>query len=169
MTGEHTGKVRMSDKTGDPQFDHSPPAVIWHCPKRHRLLRAFCLRTGWHLLGDEFETPAVERVMIQSQAQKASSPAFKAVIADVVSRMDAQTNVASIESPLQPLNANLVSADGHTALAGRYKDAPLLGIADAFDQRWLRDATTYVIAVAASVTLVAAANSAMLGLSRLAY
>ncbi|HEX2433461.1 MAG TPA: MMPL family transporter, partial [Gaiellaceae bacterium] len=68
------------------------------------------------LLGDEFETPAVERVMIQSEAKKASSPAFKAVITDVVSRMDAQKDVASIESPLQPLNANLVSADGHTAL-----------------------------------------------------
>ena len=68
------------------------------------------------LLGDEFETPAVERVMIQSEAKKASSPAFKAVITDVVSRMDAQKNVASIESPLQPLNANLISADGHTAL-----------------------------------------------------
>jgi RND superfamily putative drug exporter len=68
------------------------------------------------LLGDEFETPAVERVMIQSGAKKASSPAFKAVITDVVSRMDAQKDVASIESPLQPLNANLVSADGHTAL-----------------------------------------------------
>jgi APA family basic amino acid/polyamine antiporter len=59
--------------------------------------------------------------------------------------------------------------DGQTALSGRYEDAPLLGIADAFDQQWLNDATTYVIAVAASVTLVAAANSAMLGLSRLAY
>jgi RND superfamily putative drug exporter len=68
------------------------------------------------LLGDEFETPAVERVMIQSEAKKASSPAFKAVITDVVSRMDTQKNVASIESPLQPLNANLISADGHTAL-----------------------------------------------------
>jgi uncharacterized membrane protein YdfJ with MMPL/SSD domain len=68
------------------------------------------------LLGDEFETPAVERVMIQSEAKKASSPAFKAVITDVVSRMDAQKDVASIESPLQPVNANLVSADGHTAL-----------------------------------------------------
>jgi uncharacterized membrane protein YdfJ with MMPL/SSD domain len=68
------------------------------------------------LLGDEFETPAVERVMIQSEAKKASSPAFKAVVTDVVSRMDAQKDVASIESPLQPLNANLVSADGHTAL-----------------------------------------------------
>ncbi len=59
--------------------------------------------------------------------------------------------------------------DGETALGGRYRDAPFLGIADAFEQAWLRETTTYVIAAAASVTLVAAANSAMLGLSRLAY
>jgi uncharacterized membrane protein YdfJ with MMPL/SSD domain len=68
------------------------------------------------LLGDEFETPAVERIMIQSESLKASAPAFKAVIADVVSRMDREQDVASIESPLTPLNSNLISADGHTAL-----------------------------------------------------
>ena len=38
------------------------------------------------LLGDEFETPATERVMIQSETLKASSPAFKSVIADVVTK-----------------------------------------------------------------------------------
>jgi APA family basic amino acid/polyamine antiporter len=38
-----------------------------------------------------------------------------------------------------------------------------------FEQDWLADGLTYVVAVAATVTLVAAANSAMLGLSRLAY
>jgi uncharacterized membrane protein YdfJ with MMPL/SSD domain len=68
------------------------------------------------LLGDEFETPAVERIMIQSESLKASAPAFKAVIADVVSRMDREQDVASIESPLTPVNSNLISADGHTAL-----------------------------------------------------
>ena len=59
--------------------------------------------------------------------------------------------------------------NGQTALGGRYKDAPFLGISAAFHEAWLRDATKYLIAIAASVTLVAAANSAMLGLSRLAY
>ena len=59
--------------------------------------------------------------------------------------------------------------DGATALGGRYKDAPFLGIAAAFDQAWLRDGLKYLIAIAGSVTLIAAANSAMLGLSRLAY
>ena len=68
------------------------------------------------ILGDEFETPAVERVMIQSPTLSASSPEFKAVIQDVVTRMDAQKDVASIESPLTELNQNLISQDGRTAL-----------------------------------------------------
>ncbi len=99
------------------------------------------------LLGDEFETPAVERVMIQSEAQKASSPAFKAVIADVVSRMDAQKDVASIESPLQPLNANLISADGHTALV----DVKIAGDPD--------DAVDKIDPITNEVKAAAAANA----------
>ena len=59
--------------------------------------------------------------------------------------------------------------NGKTELSGRYNDAPFLGISAAFSDAWLRDGTKYLIALAASVTLVAAANSAMLGLSRLAY
>ncbi|MGZ4763920.1 MAG: hypothetical protein ACXV7I_15910 [Ilumatobacteraceae bacterium] len=57
---EHTGQVRMHDLTKNPQFDHSPESVIWRCPKRHRLLRVFRIRTGWHLLGDEFEVRVPE-------------------------------------------------------------------------------------------------------------
>ena len=56
-----------------------------------------------------------------------------------------------------------------TSLARNYLEAPVLGITASFDQRWLADGLTYVIAVAAAMTLIAAANSAMLGLSRLAY
>jgi APA family basic amino acid/polyamine antiporter len=48
-------------------------------------------------------------------------------------------------------------------------NAPVLGIADAFHQDWLASGAKYVLAAAATVTLVAAANSAMLGLSRLGY
>lgn len=59
--------------------------------------------------------------------------------------------------------------DGTTALAGEYREAPVLGIVAAFEQEWLRDALRYAVAGVAAVTLVAAANSAMLGLSRLAY
>ncbi len=59
--------------------------------------------------------------------------------------------------------------DGTTALSGRYLEAPVLGIADAFDTDWLASVFKYTISVAATATLIAASNSAMLGLSRLAY
>ncbi|MCW3038163.1 MAG: amino acid permease [Solirubrobacterales bacterium] len=48
-------------------------------------------------------------------------------------------------------------------------NAPVLGIAQAFHQEWLSQGAKYVLAAAATVTLIAAANSAMLGLSRLGY
>lgn len=59
--------------------------------------------------------------------------------------------------------------DGQTALGTQYLEAPLVGVVQAFDPPWLADVMTYVVAVLAAVTLVAAAQSAMLGLSRLAY
>jgi APA family basic amino acid/polyamine antiporter len=58
---------------------------------------------------------------------------------------------------------------GTTGLSQNYLEAPVLGIAEAFDTQWLSDFFKYTIAVAATATLIAAANSAMLGLSRLAY
>jgi APA family basic amino acid/polyamine antiporter len=58
---------------------------------------------------------------------------------------------------------------GQTAIGGQFVDAPMLGIAEAFDTQWLADTLKYVIAAVAAVTLIAAANSAMMGLSRLAY
>src|SRR6267154_1264251 len=45
----------------------------------------------------------------------------------------------------------------------------MLGIAAQFPQHWLAETLKYAIAAAATATLIAAANSAMLGLSRLAY
>ena len=58
---------------------------------------------------------------------------------------------------------------GSTALSRHYLEAPVLGIAESFPQRWLADIFKYLVAVAATATLVAASNAAMLGLSRLAY
>jgi basic amino acid/polyamine antiporter, APA family len=58
---------------------------------------------------------------------------------------------------------------GHTALAGRYLDAPMIGVVSRVHPHWLEKGLMYVVAAMAAVTLVAAANSAMLGLSRLAY
>jgi APA family basic amino acid/polyamine antiporter len=58
---------------------------------------------------------------------------------------------------------------GNTTGLSRHVDAPVLGIAEAFHDRWVSDFFKYTVAVAATATLIAAANSAMLGLSRLAY
>src|SRR5919201_347193 len=56
-----------------------------------------------------------------------------------------------------------------TSLGRNYLDAPMIGIAESFHADWLADTLKYVIAAVAAVTLIAAANSAMMGLARLAY
>ncbi len=58
---------------------------------------------------------------------------------------------------------------GSTELATRYLNAPMIGIVKHVHPHWLSKSLTYLVAGLAAVTLVAAANSAMLGLSRLAY
>jgi basic amino acid/polyamine antiporter, APA family len=58
---------------------------------------------------------------------------------------------------------------GHTELATRYLNAPMIGVVKHVHPHWLGKGLTYLVAALATVTLVAAANSAMLGLSRLAY
>ncbi len=57
----------------------------------------------------------------------------------------------------------------HTELATRYVDAPMIGVVSRVHPYWLEQTLMYLVAATAAVTLVAAANSAMLGLSRLAY
>ena len=52
---------------------------------------------------------------------------------------------------------------------GEWVEAPLVGVADAFEQAWLREPLKYLVAVSAVVILVTAAQAAMLGLSRLGY
>src|ERR671930_277074 len=56
-----------------------------------------------------------------------------------------------------------------TSLGRNYLDAPMIGIAESFHADWLADTLKYTIGAVAAVTLIAAANSAMMGLSRLAY
>jgi APA family basic amino acid/polyamine antiporter len=58
---------------------------------------------------------------------------------------------------------------GHSELATRYLNAPMVGIATHMRPHGLAEALKYVVAGLGTLTLVAAANSAMLGLSRLAY
>jgi APA family basic amino acid/polyamine antiporter len=60
--------------------------------------------------------------------------------------------------------------DGETGLGSpEYIERPVVGVANALEPHWLAVGLRYVVAGLATVTLVAAANSAMLGLSRLAY
>jgi APA family basic amino acid/polyamine antiporter len=63
--------------------------------------------------------------------------------------------VASAALPVQPGNA--------------WVEAPMVGVADAFDQAWIREPLRYALAISALLILVAACNAAMLGLSRLGY
>jgi APA family basic amino acid/polyamine antiporter len=58
---------------------------------------------------------------------------------------------------------------GHTQLATRYLNDPMVGVVAHMRPHWLAETLRYVVGGLAAVTLVAAANSAMLGLSRLAY
>jgi basic amino acid/polyamine antiporter, APA family len=57
----------------------------------------------------------------------------------------------------------------HTELATRYLDDPVVGIVTQMKPHWLAESLRYVVGALATLTLIAAANSAMLGLSRLAY
>lgn len=66
------------------------------------------------------------------------------------------------------VNALPVTA-GSDAFTARDVEAPLLGIADAFDPAWLSDTLQVLVALTAVTALVAASNGAMLGTSRLAY
>jgi APA family basic amino acid/polyamine antiporter len=59
--------------------------------------------------------------------------------------------------------------NGHTELATRYLNAPMLGVVAHMHPHWLAETFRYLVGGLGSLTLVAAANSAMLGLSRLAY
>ncbi|MCW3016533.1 MAG: amino acid permease [Solirubrobacterales bacterium] len=84
----------------------------------------------------------------------ASSTAFVVVV---------YTGIAVVAMTALPVVGNA------TSLSRNFLEAPVLGIAKSFKQDWLATSSTYALAAAATVTLIAAANSAMLGLSRLAY
>jgi APA family basic amino acid/polyamine antiporter len=67
------------------------------------------------------------------------------------------------------LGIALVASSVLPPTGGRWVEAPLLGVANAFPQDWLREPLKYLVAVSAVVILVSAAQAAMLGLSRLGY
>ena len=56
-----------------------------------------------------------------------------------------------------------------TALGSTYVEAPVLGIVNQFEPQWLENVFRWLIAIVASLALFQAANTSMLGLSRLSY
>jgi APA family basic amino acid/polyamine antiporter len=58
---------------------------------------------------------------------------------------------------------------GETELAGRYIEAPVLGMATTLDPEWLRDAARFSIALLAGALLLVTMNGQMLGIARLSY
>jgi APA family basic amino acid/polyamine antiporter len=63
----------------------------------------------------------------------------------------------------------LVAASTLPQTGTRWQEAPMLGIASAFEEDWLREPLRYLIALFALAILVIACNAAMFGLSRLGY
>jgi RND superfamily putative drug exporter len=71
-----------------------------------------------------------EIVLIQSKTLKADDPAFKAVIEDVAKTVSGFPEARKIDTPLDVGHADLVSADGHSAMVqfsprGTYDEAIL--------------------------------------------
>jgi APA family basic amino acid/polyamine antiporter len=56
-----------------------------------------------------------------------------------------------------------------TELGTTYIEAPVLGVVSAYDPAWLSDAMRWLVALIAAPTLIWAANTAMLGVSRHTY
>ncbi|HEY6886350.1 MAG TPA: amino acid permease [Solirubrobacter sp.] len=67
------------------------------------------------------------------------------------------------------LGIALVASAALPPTDGKFVEAPIVGIADAFEQSWIREPAKYLVAISALVILISAAQAAMLGLSRLGY
>jgi RND superfamily putative drug exporter len=68
------------------------------------------------MLDAGFEQPAGESILVQSDSETASDPAFRVAIEDVVTRVSAVEVVQNVRSPLEPANKGQISEDGHSAL-----------------------------------------------------
>ena len=68
------------------------------------------------ILDDAFERPAEESVLIASQTRTVEDTAFAAAVDDVVARLRATDLVTRLRNPLEPANADQLSADGRSAV-----------------------------------------------------
>ena len=71
-----------------------------------------------HILRDAgFQSdPQTEFVLIQSKSLTVSDPAFKAVVADVITTVTPFSTIKNLRSPLDAGRSEQISADGHTAI-----------------------------------------------------
>src|SRR5215471_17308406 len=60
------------------------------------------------ILHESFKRPAAENVLIQSSTTTAGTPAFDAVVKDVVARVSQQADVRNVRSPLASGNADQI-------------------------------------------------------------
>jgi uncharacterized membrane protein YdfJ with MMPL/SSD domain len=68
------------------------------------------------ILHQDFEQPADERVLVESETITSDSPRFQAVVQDVVDAVGSLDEVAAVSSALDEGSAGLVSADKASAL-----------------------------------------------------
>jgi uncharacterized membrane protein YdfJ with MMPL/SSD domain/pimeloyl-ACP methyl ester carboxylesterase len=68
------------------------------------------------ILDAGFKQPAGESVLIQNRSLRATDPAFRAAIADVVAGVSTLEAVRNIRSPLDRANASQIAPNGHAAL-----------------------------------------------------
>jgi uncharacterized membrane protein YdfJ with MMPL/SSD domain len=68
------------------------------------------------ILNAGFKQPAGESVLIQSHSLRASDPAFRAAVVDVVARVSKAADVQNVRSPFASANAGRVAENGHAAL-----------------------------------------------------
>jgi uncharacterized membrane protein YdfJ with MMPL/SSD domain len=86
------------------------------------------------VLDQEFPQPSSETVLVQARdgtALKASDPAFRAAVRDVVARTRALDQVGAVRSPLSADRADQISKDGRSALV----DVDIRGDSDSADER----------------------------------
>ncbi len=68
------------------------------------------------ILDAGFEQPAGESVLVQSSSLRASDPAFRAAVADVVARIATVDVVQNVRSPFDQGNAGQIAPNKHAAL-----------------------------------------------------
>ena len=67
------------------------------------------------ILDEGFKQPAGENVLIQSRSHRATDPAFRAAIDDVVTGISKLDAVRNVRSPLASGHADQIAKDGHAA------------------------------------------------------